>query len=526
MARLLLYRSGMSILPVSSLVFVALLLVAPAGAFAQETQPPDGTPIRSAEISGLDLSRLSPGLQADLRKLTGTALDRQLLRQIAVRIEAEQPRYLAALRVTADAEGGARVVFVVARLRDLEHAANVNTKYLVEDVRIRGVAERDITPEMRADQDALKGKALDADLADRLEGRLRSAFPDHTIERQTGRGSRPGHVRLFFDLTRTEESRWLRFETLEANAVYHSDQGWGAKLPVTMSGREFMVVPHFAFDVGDELIEEYSGGGLRFESRKLGTERLGVFFDWSSFKQTWRDETMSALAVTPSITQLYRKRRTVTPLVKFAITKQLTVAGGVGIVELDSQDEASSSSRMANAAIGSLRFNQQWRRPSYVRHALGAAFTVRAGTEALESDHEYRRYIGQAGYMFQHDKHRVLVSGMAGGISGDAPLFERFSLGDSRTLRGWNKYEIAPLAGDRMFHLSAEYRYRGLAVFLDSGSVWDQGADGRVRFSTGFGFTPGPVFFMVGFPINTSDSRAVFLMGLRFSSSALGFRRD
>ena len=42
-------------------------------------------------------------------------------------------------------------------------------------------------------------------------------------------------------------------------------------------------------DDGDDLIEEYSGFGVRFETRKLGTERLGVFFEWSTFDQTWRD---------------------------------------------------------------------------------------------------------------------------------------------------------------------------------------------------------------------------------------------
>jgi hypothetical protein len=526
MARLLLYQCDMRILSGCSLVVVALLLFVPATSFAQETRPPDGTPIKSAEISGLDLARLSPGLQSDLRKLPGTALDRQLVRELAARIEAEQPRFVAAPRITADADGGARVVFVVARMSDLEQAVNINTKYVVEDVRIRGVAPRDITPEMRVDQEALTGKPLDADLADRLEGRLRSAFPDYNVERRTGKGSQAGHVRLFFLLARTEESRWLRFETLEANAVYHSDQGWGAKLPLTMSSRTFMVVPHFAFDVGDDLIEEYSGGGLRFESRQLGTDRLGVFFDWSSFRQTWRDETVTALAANPAIAPLYRNRRTVTPLLKFAITKHLTFAGGVSIAELDPVDEAVTGSEMANAAIGSVRFTQQWKQDSRVRHALAAAFTVRAGTETLESDYLYRRYTGQAGYMFRHNKHHVLVSGMAGAISGDAPLFERFSLGDSRTLRGWSKYEIAPLGGDRVFHAAAEYRYRGLAVFLDSGSVWDKDAERRVRFSTGFGFTPGPVFFLVGFPINTSDSRAVFTMGLRFSTSALSFRKD
>jgi outer membrane protein assembly factor BamA len=250
---------------------IALLLVAPSLAHAQETTPPDGTRITSAQVSGLDLSRLSPGLQEDIGKLNGSPLDRQKLRDVAARLEAEQPRYVAAVRVTPEADGSARVVFVVARMRDAEQQANINAKYIVERVEIRGVSDSAITPEMRAELQALTGKTLDAELAERLEARLKSAFTDYNVERRTNRGHEPGHIKMYFQLTRTEESRWLRYEPLDANALYHSDQGWGAKVPLTMSGGDFMIVPRFAFDVGDDLIEEYAGFGLRFESRKLGT---------------------------------------------------------------------------------------------------------------------------------------------------------------------------------------------------------------------------------------------------------------
>ena len=41
-----------------------------------------------------------------------------------------------------------------------------------------------------------------------------------------------------------------------------------------------------------------------------------------------------------------------------------------------------------------------------------------------------------------------------------------------------------------------------------------------MRASTGITFTPGPVFFTVGFPLNTDEFRAVFTMGVRFPGSA------
>ena len=505
---------------------IALQLLAPLRAHGQGIDPPDGTRIASAQLSGLELSKLSPGLREEIGKLAGNPLDRQKLTGLAERIEAEHPRYVTAVRVTGDPDGSARVVFVAARMRDAEHQANINARYIVEKVQIRGVPDRAVTAEMRDDLQALTGKTLDSDLAERLEARLKSAFTDYNVQRRTSRGSQPGQIKVVFQLTRTEQSRWLRFEPLEANTLYHSDQGWGAKLPLTMSGGDFQVVPHFAIDVGDDLIEEYSGVGLRFESRRLVSERLGVFFEWSTFDQDWREQTLNELQASSGVPGPYRNRMTVTPLAKFAITPRLTLSGGVSIVELDALDESSSASQMANAAIGGLRFNQRWHQTSGVRHDLEAAFTLRAGTDALESDLVYERYLGQADYAVRWAKHRLFVSSQFGGIAGEAPLFERFSLGDSRTLRGWDKYDIAPAGGDRVVHASVDYRYRVFALFFDSGSVWNTGSDRKVRFSTGFGVTTGPVFMMVGFPINTEEFRAVFIVGFRLSTAAVGIRKN
>ena len=94
-------------------LLLVLLALPIATARAQETEPPDGTRIVSALVSGLDFDRLSPGLQQDINKLAGTPLNRQLLRELATRIEIEQPKYIAGVRVSADPDG-ARVVFVVA----------------------------------------------------------------------------------------------------------------------------------------------------------------------------------------------------------------------------------------------------------------------------------------------------------------------------------------------------------------------------------------------------------------------------
>jgi hypothetical protein len=69
-----------------------------------------------------------------------------------------------------------------------------------------------------------------------------------------------------------------------------------------------------------------------------------------------------------------------------------------------------------------------------------------------------------------------------------------------------------------MFHASIEYAYRGLAVFLDVGSVWDEDRTRDLRVSTGLGFHAGPAFLTVGFPLNTDNLGAIVTMGLRGGS--------
>jgi Omp85 superfamily domain len=499
------------------------LVVLPLTALAQQIDPPEGATISSAQVSGFDLRRLSPGLQDEIGRLAGGPLNREHLKQLAARIEAEQPRFVAAVRVVSVPDDEVRVVFVVAHMRDQDRESNVNARYSIESVELRGIEETELSADLRAELQTLVGRPLGSDDVGQFETRLNEALPGYEVRRRIERGTRQGQIRLRFQVDKPESARWLHFEPLKSNLVYHSDQGWGALLDFPIGGRDFRVSPIIAIDNGDDLIEEYSGFGLRFQSRKLGTERLGASLEWSTFDPTWRDATLGALALNPVVAGAYEQRSTIAPMISFAVNQQLSVSGGFSITELELQSEPSES-QMANAAVVSVGYRHDWRQAASVDHEVAAVFTVRAATEALESDFSYTRYLGQAEYRYRFGHHAVLVSGMAGGIRDEAPLFDRFSLGDSRTLRGWNKYDIAPLGGDRMFHSSVEYSYRGLAFFLDSGSVWDDGTDARVRVASGVGFHSGPFFMTLGFPLNTDDVRAVFTTGVRFGG--ISVRKD
>ncbi len=495
-------------------LLITLLAATPQAATDQKPAVPEGTVITSAQVTGFDIDRLSPGLREAIRNLAGTPLKKEQLDELAARIEAERPRYLAAVRTVMEPGGEARVFFVVGRQEDSNQDENVNGRYIVEQADITGVPDADLTQALRDDLKGLVGKRLDSGDADRFRERLERELPRYEISRRIQRGTEVGRIKLLYEARKKEPPPWLRFEPIHSNSVYHSDQGWGSYWDVNIGDRTIRFTPIIAWANSEDSIEEYSGVGLRFETRKLGTRRLGASLEWSWFDQDWRNQTLAALPFKPDVPVPYDTRTTVTPMLKFAITPDLGIGGGVSISELEALAPATES-QMANAVVASIDFDRQWKASSDVTHRAVASFGVRAGSRSLESDLAYTRYLGQGSYRFDFGRHHVQATGMAGGITGHAPLFERFALGDSLTLRGWDKYEISPAGGDRMVYSSVEYRYTGVSLFLDVGSVWDANTERKVRVSTGFGFHAGPAFLVVGIPLNTDNLTAVLALGLR-----------
>ena len=491
-----------------------LLVVTPQAATDQKPSVPEGTIITSAQVTGFDIDRLSPGLREAIRNLAGTPLKKEQLDELAARLEAERPRYVAAVRTVMEPGGDARVFFVMGRQEDSDRDDNVNGRYIVEHADFTGVPDAELTQGLRDDLQALVGKRLDSGEADKLQERIDRELPGYDVSRRIQKGSEVGRIKLLYEAHKKEPPPWLRFEPLRSNLIYHSEQGWGGYWDVNIGDRNIRFVPTFALANSEDSIEEYSGVGLRFETRKLGTRRLGASFEWSWFDQDWRTQTLDALPFQPDVPRPYDTRTTITPLLKFAFTPDLSVAAGVSISELKALAPATES-QMANAAVASIDFDHQWKEKSEATHRAAGGFGVRAGSRSLESDLAYTKYLGQGAYRFDFGRHHVQATGMAGGITGHAPLFERFALGDSTTLRGWDKYEITPVGGDRMVYSSIEYRYTGIALFLDVGSVWDANTERKTRVSTGFGFHAGPAYLVVGFPLNTDNLTAVLAMGLR-----------
>ena len=89
----------------------------------------------------------------------------------------------------------------------------------------------------------------------------------------------------------------------------------------------------------------------------------------------------------------------------------------------------------------------------------------------------------------------------AGLITGRAPLFERFVVGTSSLLRGWNRYDIDPLGGNRLVHNSVDYRYRFADVFYDAGSLWSHGKPPALKHSVGIGARSSIFSLAVAVPV-------------------------
>jgi len=498
-------------------LLLVLLGAAPVlAADAQEADAPEGSLIEAAEVSGLPLDQLSPGLRQDIEALAGTPLNRERVGELAARIEAEQPEFVAAVRSVPRPDGKARVIFLIARISDdRDLVSNINARYTVESVEICGIPETEISQPLRDRLQALVGGRLDHDEAERLDDLLAAERPGYDVKRRISRGSEPGRIRVVFEFNESEGTRWIPFTPSRSKFVYHSDQGWSGVLDVPMGDSHHRFTAGFVFSNKDDLIEEYSGYRLRFESRTLATNRLGASLEFARFNQSWDDATLSALASDPGIPGAYRTRLTVEPSVTFAFNPSLRVTAGVSVSELESLAQ-SPSSQMANVVVAGISANHRWTQSSDAGQKVSASYQLRAATDALESDLVYKRHFGQARYQYDRGSSTVMAAVALGYITGRAPLFERFSLGDSATLRGWSKFDVAPAGGDRMFHQSLEYRYHQVAWFFDTGSVWERGTNSRIRSSTGFGIHGDNAFLTLGFPLKADDVGATFMMGVRF----------
>lgn len=400
--------------------------------------------------------------------------------------------------------------------------ANVNSRYTVETVIVSGdgwstnlASDRDdkISFGLRREFVALIGAKLNPSALDDLGRRLRKEFQARAVTHRLLRGDNPDTVRVVFEVS----LRPTRFDVSVPKFLYNAKQGWSGTVEGTAT------VHHNAFTLGlvsdgDELVERYAGFLVRYENSHLGTDRVHFRFDYDNYHEQWNSATRDQLAPDASspvdTAEIYRSRENYAPVVSFVIARPLTVSVGASFEQFENQFPAATP-EAANALIATLRYQTRME-DSENRQDLDAGYDLRAATRVLASDFVYARHHGEVRYILTHGKHVLTDDFQAGLIAGRAPLFERYVAGNSSILRGWNKFEIDPLGGNRIIANSVEYRYGIFQIFYDTGAIWDSGQPAVARHSLGAGVRQNAFFLAVAFPVRESRADPIFMVGMNY----------
>lgn len=162
------------------------------------------------------------------------------------------------------------------------------------------------------------------------------------------------------------------------------------------------------------------------------------------------------------------------------------------------------------------------------RHGYVAAIHLEQAGSWLAGSYDYYEVTSEL-RLYRSLSDRLVVAGQARLGSIDAignpdvrvPFFKRYFLGGATNLRGWGRYEVAPLSGNGLpigghsfLNVSTEvranvWRSLGVVLFLDAGNVWADPWDfalDDLRYDIGPGLryqTPiGPIRADLGYQIN------------------------
>jgi hypothetical protein len=237
-----------------------------------------------------------------------------------------------------------------------------------------------------------------------------------------------------------------------------------------------------------------------------------------SYHEQWNASTLNALASQPAAAAdtsgLYRTRQSFEPELTFAIAKPVTLSFGASFQNFQEESPAAPTDS-ANALFTTLRFHRRIEDADN-QSDLDGSYNLRAASRLLNSDFVYARHRWEFRYMLTRGKNVVIDDVTGGLMTGRAPLFERFVLGNSTSLRGWNKYEVDPLGGNRMVHNAVEYRYGAFQIFYDAGAVWDSNETAILRHSIGVGLRQGVFSLAVAFPVREGHVDPIFMVGMNY----------
>ena len=401
--------------------------------------------------------------------------------------------------------------------QDLLRAAdetNVNQRYVIESVSIPGI-EHDLLPDdLRHQVDSLIGLPCDMAALEALSLEIRRQLHFRTVTEHLAKGSEPGRVRVSFEVGRRDQA----VEVSLPRFLYHSDQGFSGELEARAhSANETWTVG--LVSNGEDLTERFSGIRTHLESAPPFAGPVHFELDFDDYHEQWNSLTVAADS--QNQIDLYRSRRDYAPRITFPVSEgaqTVIISLGTSFTETQSETPAIGN-RWTNAATLDAFWGHKIEKGSLTQR-VDAKYSLRVATRILGSGYAYARHMISFRYEAHSGRHSLASQLIAGSIAGDAPFFDRFVLGSSSTLRGWDRYEIDPLGGSRVVHNEMTYGYRTsigtVEAFYDTGMLWQSDRAPMLRHSIGAGLRRGIFVISLACPLKDGRVEPVFMAGMNY----------
>jgi len=453
--------------------------------------------VESAEVKGVTPDQYSVTLHDEIQNMVGLMLDQMKVEDIRSRLRTEpmlKGKYSVSDKIERGSQPGqVKLIFEAKKMPwalrvtlgnkiDINgngiHVGDIKDTDIVESVDVKGVARSAYSSSLDSELQLMVGKRVDHLEADHLKEKLLAELKDgYEISDKFQKGTKPNTVAIVYD---AKVIPWIPERTFPEVGAYHPKQGISA----FVDGNIYKGLTLGLGTDGDTLTERYKGYTAGYESRMLGTRYVGAKIRFSTFGLLWKRQTLELLDVSPEIPGAYRTRQAIEPSLAFALNRTISATAGFNFVELHMMNPQEHW-ESAHEATASFRYLSPKLKSGSGTSEITSGYEVRTAAHNLNSDFVYTRHYWDGGYSGKFGKNQFKFSYLAGRITGDPPLFERFSLGNTQTLRGWNKYDIDPIGGNRVYHFSTQWTYRFFGVFADNGSIWNSGDDAVNRSSIG-----------------------------------------
>jgi hypothetical protein len=462
-------------------------------------------------------SKISQLLREEAQKMIGVKYDEQIANGILRKFQEEFPEinnesHQTILKVEPGSKPDTvKVSFQLITM--IFQPVNVNERYIVESVAYPGIDESKISQALRNEAQKMVGVKYNEQFANSILKKFQEEFKNkkelYDISLKVEKGNNPDKVKVVFQFKRERFSFGVG-----ASGPYQSQEGFNGSVGATINELTY----HNVFDFklvsdANTLLERYTGIMASYENKKVGTEKVGLHFDFGSFHEKFNAATTTGLALRPDVSGVYRARESFSPSILLKPFPNnyvgVELSAGLNFQSLEFQTPASHT-QMANVAYTSVSLNSCNDQGKY-RECLNIIYNLRTATRALDSDFVYTRHFLLVSPSRTQGPHTFSANFSYGWITGTPPLFERFALGNGYTLRGWNKFDVSALGGTHEAHGSLEYRYRHFKVFYDVGTEWDKDRYSPIRQGIGFGILVWKeIPISLAFPIRLHNVKPIF----------------